>query len=364
MTTKKVLQLMNQYGLHFVHQREVSLFTFSVIYNTYVTGSLKKVLGFGYPAIVAVGQKMSAKTFLNEGYVARQLEALVNKDFNRVNDILLKAKQILNHYDQRLKKIKRKMREEPMEMFRFLAYHYYKPMISLGIFNSFYRYVGEREDYHKLTPKMIRLIAWGRQRVAVVYFEGEKLLKKAIDLVDDKFDFDTDLLRYMTWDEMKKFVKNLKVTKLDLKELAKRRRGYVLLIYDNQELIFSDKQRVRDILNHFTKEKNASASIIRGKTAFPGLIRNQVYNLHKNKKRVPAGHFVLVTNMTKPNDSLLIKKCSAIITDEGGILCHAAIIARELKIPCVIGTKIATKILKDGDLVEVDAERGIIKKIH
>jgi len=49
------------------------------------------------------------------------------------------------------------------------------------------------------------------------------------------------------------------------------------------------------------------------------------------------------------------------VTDEGGITCHAAIISRELKKPCIIGTKIATKVLKDGDLVEVDADKGIVK---
>ncbi|TSC53383.1 MAG: pyruvate, water dikinase, partial [Parcubacteria group bacterium LiPW_39] len=54
----------------------------------------------------------------------------------------------------------------------------------------------------------------------------------------------------------------------------------------------------------------------------------------------------------------------AIITDQGGILCHAAIISREMEIPCIINTKIATKVLKDGDLVEVDAEKGIVKKIN
>jgi len=56
-----------------------------------------------------------------------------------------------------------------------------------------------------------------------------------------------------------------------------------------------------------------------------------------------------------------MKRASAIVTDEGGITCHAAIIARELKVPCVIGTKIATQVLKDGDLVEVNANQGIVK---
>ena len=58
-----------------------------------------------------------------------------------------------------------------------------------------------------------------------------------------------------------------------------------------------------------------------------------------------------------------MEKSAAIVTDAGGILCHAAIVSRELKIPGVIGTKYATKVFKDGDLVEVDANKGIVRKI-
>ena len=58
-----------------------------------------------------------------------------------------------------------------------------------------------------------------------------------------------------------------------------------------------------------------------------------------------------------------MKKAAAIVTDLGGILTHAAITARELGIPCLTGTKTATQVLKDGDLVEVDADKGIVKII-
>jgi pyruvate,water dikinase len=56
-----------------------------------------------------------------------------------------------------------------------------------------------------------------------------------------------------------------------------------------------------------------------------------------------------------------MQKAAAFVTDEGGLTCHAAIVAREMKKPCIIGTKIATKVLKDGDMVEVDANKGIVK---
>jgi pyruvate,water dikinase len=68
--------------------------------------------------------------------------------------------------------------------------------------------------------------------------------------------------------------------------------------------------------------------------------------------------------MTNPQMMPLIKDAGAIVTDEGGLTCHAAIISREMKIPCVVGTKVATRVLKDGDLVEVDAEKGVVKIIE
>jgi len=72
---------------------------------------------------------------------------------------------------------------------------------------------------------------------------------------------------------------------------------------------------------------------------------------------------ILVAPMTSPDFIIAMRKAAAIITDEGGMTSHAAIISRELNIPCIVGTKIATKILKDGQLIEVDASRGLVKII-
>ncbi len=72
---------------------------------------------------------------------------------------------------------------------------------------------------------------------------------------------------------------------------------------------------------------------------------------------------VLITGMTRPEFVPLMKLASAIVTDEGGITCHASIISRELNKPCVIGTQTATKTFKDGDNVEVNANHGYAKII-
>ncbi len=68
-----------------------------------------------------------------------------------------------------------------------------------------------------------------------------------------------------------------------------------------------------------------------------------------------------MTYMTTIEFVPAFRKAAAVVTDEGGISSHAAIISREFKLPCIVGTKIATRVLQTGDTVEVDAMKGIIK---
>lgn len=70
---------------------------------------------------------------------------------------------------------------------------------------------------------------------------------------------------------------------------------------------------------------------------------------------------ILVTGMTRPEFVPLMRKAAGIVTNEGGITCHAAIVSRELGKPCVIGTQKATQLIKDGDIVEVRANHGTVR---
>ena len=69
---------------------------------------------------------------------------------------------------------------------------------------------------------------------------------------------------------------------------------------------------------------------------------------------------VLVTHMTSPDWLPLLRRAAAVVTDSGGMTCHAAIVSRELGIPCVVGTGEATTKLRDGEIVTVDATRGVV----
>jgi len=113
--------------------------------------------------------------------------------------------------------------------------------------------------------------------------------------------------------------------------------------------------------------KAQESKVILGQPVYPGKVKGKVIILkakdYFNSKQILAGkkNYILVTPMTRPEIVTFLKGVSAIITDEGGITCHAAIVAREMKKPCVVGTKISTQVLKTGDLVEVNADTGVIR---
>lgn len=114
----------------------------------------------------------------------------------------------------------------------------------------------------------------------------------------------------------------------------------------------------------FGKEKKLEVNDFRGLTASSGKVTGRVKVVKSVQEvgKVQKGD-ILVAVMTRPDYIAAIKKAAAIVTDEGGVTCHAAIVSREFGIPCVIATKIATKVLKDGDLVEVNANHGVVKII-
>jgi phosphohistidine swiveling domain-containing protein len=113
-----------------------------------------------------------------------------------------------------------------------------------------------------------------------------------------------------------------------------------------------------------TERNISTVKELKGQTAYPGKAKGvvKIVNVATDMKKFKKNE-ILVSRSTNPSLIFVMKKASAIVTDLGGLTCHAAIVARELKKPCVVGTKNATLSLKDGDLVEVDADKGIIKKI-
>lgn len=169
-------------------------------------------------------------------------------------------------------------------------------------------------------------------------------------------------LYYCTEEEVLNILNNQKV---DWQEIKRRRDALFYNGGPRTYKIYSGNKAKIVAKKYFDFENKNKIKTLRGLSASRGKIQGRVKvgnNPNSLLKKFKKGD-ILVTGMTTPDFFPVMRKAKAIITDEGGITCHAAIVSRELSKPCVIATQIATVVLKDGDLVEVDANKGIIRKI-
>jgi phosphohistidine swiveling domain-containing protein len=151
-----------------------------------------------------------------------------------------------------------------------------------------------------------------------------------------------------------------KITKQMLGIFEKRNQGALHYGDTKKGLYWIYGKQAADVygllLDQIKKKEISGAIANRGKA----IGRAKIVETKNDFKKFKKGD-ILIATMTRPEYVSIMKIASAIVTNEGGITCHAAIISRELNLPCIIGTQFATEVLKDGDLVEVDAERGVIK---
>jgi len=161
----------------------------------------------------------------------------------------------------------------------------------------------------------------------------------------------------------KEMGKALLENKLIPLKILKTRFKRTVAFVDNGEIKLTTGKEAEDFLEkEGIREEKLKIKEFKGKIANPGKVKGRARIIPgpKEFKKMKRGD-ILVTHMTTPEFTPILKKAKAIVTDEGGITSHAAIVSRELGIPCVIGTQIATKVLKDGQLVEVDANKGVVK---
>ena len=167
-------------------------------------------------------------------------------------------------------------------------------------------------------------------------------------------------ITYLSYREVFNLIKNQTLPILP-QELQQRKKAFCSLLLEDQPYILSgaeNQQKLEKILG----VSPTMTTELRGAIACKGIAIGKVVlvNGYSDIAKVKKGN-ILVTIMTFPNYIAAMEKASAFVTDEGGILCHAAIVAREMHKPCIIGTKNATKVLKDGMTVEVNADKGVVR---
>jgi phosphohistidine swiveling domain-containing protein len=152
----------------------------------------------------------------------------------------------------------------------------------------------------------------------------------------------------------------------ELQELVRARRdGWGILVLEGQiQQIDGAKKVVETILAHQIIDTNTPKApmVVTGRTACSGRAVGVVRVVHDFKElgSVQAGD-ILVTKMTTPEFVPAMNRAAGVVTDEGGATCHAAIVSREFGLPCIAGTGNATVVLHDGDTVELDADRGVVR---
>lgn len=186
------------------------------------------------------------------------------------------------------------------------------------------------------------------------------LFKRLLKTLARKEGLSEKLVLTLFHDEFKKYLAQGQLPSTDLLKQRVRTCG---LLFVRGKRIFLTKSQGIQFESMFTRMHGLKQGFVQGVTASPGKVRGIVRILHSPHARIFNQGDILITGMTRPDFVPLMKKAGAIVTDAGGILSHAAITARELKKPCVIGTATATKVFKDWDLVEVDANKGIVRKL-
>lgn len=345
-------------GLIHASSRKLPLITVSCIFIGY-TSVLKERVGYSYKNICAISKRDEAEFLINEDEVGRSFSKTVKK-----KKLGLLIKKMQKTFDRNKKLVEEAKKEKDcFKTLKDLLSIYPEVISQMGFYNSIMRHVKDNQERAGKLDNPASFIAKDKDVVAdLIYTEIEPLIEKCTNKIGKTYKIDGDLLRYTTLKEFKEYIKKKRISTRKIAELSKRRKNYLFLVSGGKEYITSDKKIIDSVCKEFIDIKR-DVNILKGATAYPGKVVGKVYKVFHGVKVSKPG-YVLVTTITKPEDTPLLRKFAAIITNEGGILSHIAIVAREFKIPSVMSTKIATKVLKDGDLVEVDANKGVIRIIR
>ncbi len=219
----------------------------------------------------------------------------------------------------------------------------------------------DEKKWIELAPYMVFYKDWRDDLRRQQVYNWSLLFDKLANYFNiDRFD-----IGYLSLDELNKAISN-DVIDRDLIKERKNGDCVVTLEVDTRKIFVINPPMplaYKEIIDEVEQEN--SEHVVRGRIAQPGVVRGlvRVVRSFHDIKHVIQGD-ILVANTTHPNYLPAMQKAAAFITNEGGTISHAAIVAREMKKPCIVGTKNATKLLKNGDIVEVNADEGVVTIIN
>ncbi|MEW6408154.1 MAG: PEP-utilizing enzyme [Patescibacteria group bacterium] len=220
------------------------------------------------------------------------------------------------------------------------------------------------DKFYSAILRLAEKIVWAKPRrkdfQSKAYYYLEKLQRE----IGRRLYLSLDQVRSCTLEMMEEGLKGKKIS-LEKIKMIKEWHG---CMPENGAIKVITGKEAEKFYNKFLKSETTASikkvKILKGTCAFAGYAKGKIKIINRPEDMVKMKYGdVLLSIATTPAIVPAMKKAAAIITDEGGLTCHASIVSRELKIPCVVGLKIASKILKDEDKVEVDAGAGVVQKI-
>lgn len=218
------------------------------------------------------------------------------------------------------------------------------------------------EELH-LTPEEKRLfsnikeLAYVKDMRDVYRRQGVYAVLPFFDELGRRFKLSRSQVAYYTHDELVAALNGS--FRLSANEIQNRKAGF-LLQWKGEEIVLSTKAAdIEAFKKNFSEDADQE---IKGVVASRGVVRGKVKIVRgvQDLVKVEVGD-ILVAITTHPDFVPAMQRAAAFVTDEGGLTSHAAIVSREMKKPCLVGTKTGTNMLQDGDLVEVDANQGIVR---
>lgn len=200
---------------------------------------------------------------------------------------------------------------------------------------------------------------WHRRNAQILALSRmENLLKE----IGDRFGLSLWSVRVCAWREVEEML--LEGKGVSEQEMRQRAQHFVFYVEKNNSLVFTGEEAL--LFDELVGPKLPQGEVreLKGQAGCLGKATGRVRILKRAEDvhKFQQGE-VLVAIATDPDIVPAMKRAAAIVTEQGGVTSHAAIVSREFNIPCVIGAKIATKVFRDGDLVEVDANKGVVRKL-
>jgi len=352
-------QLSVEGGAH----RSLSLFNLSCVALGYNV-KIRNIAGFTYGPFMARGSKAGWQTLFNISKIVQRISTHLQDNQQWLKRTRTRALKECRRFQRELENYAPLVTSNPDKFIRFVIREYPFYMAGIGVYNYFWRYLEYATGPMAHIPtKWLGQLAKERNDVAKIYPRCEAFLYRAIKIIGKAMGIEPQLLLMMTRRELSRtlVLSRLAITK---NALVRRQKGYLYFFSNSAESVQTDSRSIIAMKKYLDLQiKKYTASELHGLSVSGGYVKGTVIKDLKKIRHCPRQP-IYVTSMTHPLEIPSLKKVFAIVTDEGGgVLSHAAIVARELNIPCVIGTKIATKVLKNGDRVEVDANKGFVKKL-